>query len=53
MSFIIYAPATNLFVMSRGEQVRKLFSPRELVILAVSVGAVVGIVALVAGWVTV
>jgi arginine:ornithine antiporter/lysine permease len=54
VSFIIYAPATVLFVMARREQGRKLFSPRELVILAVSVvGAVVGIVALATGWITV
>ena len=53
VSFIIYAPATVLFVMSRREQGRQLFSPRELVILAVSViGALVGVVALVAGWIT-
>ena len=41
VSLIIYAPATILFVMARREQGRKLFSPGELVILAVSiVGAV-------------
>ena len=33
LSFIIYAPATVLFVMARREQGRKLFSPAELVIL--------------------
>jgi hypothetical protein len=37
VSFIIYAPATILFVMARREQGRQLFSPAELVILAVSV----------------
>jgi arginine:ornithine antiporter/lysine permease len=43
-----------LFVMARREQGRTLFSPAELVILAVSVvGAVAGVVALVAGWITV
>ena len=53
MSFIIYAPASVLFVMSRREQGRELFSPRELLILAVSViGALTGVVALVAGWIT-
>ena len=36
------------------EQGRKAFSPGELVILAVSIiGAVIGVVALVAGWITV
>lgn len=52
VSLIIYAPATLLFVMARRERGRKLFSPPELVILAVSVtGAVVGVVALAAGWI--
>jgi hypothetical protein len=50
VSFIIYAPATILFVMARREQGRQLFSPAELAILAVSVvGAIVGVVALAAG----
>jgi arginine:ornithine antiporter/lysine permease len=54
LSFIIYAPGTVLFVMARREQGRTLFSGRELVILAVSiVAAVVGVIALVAGWITV
>ncbi|MEV6103747.1 basic amino acid/polyamine antiporter [Streptomyces sp. NPDC051940] len=52
MSFIVYAPATVLFVMARREQGRRLFSPREAVVLAVSTaGAVVGVVALAAGWI--
>lgn len=53
VSFIIYAPATVLFVMARREQGRRVFSPRELGILAVSVtGAVLGVVALAAGWIS-
>ncbi|MDI3387792.1 basic amino acid/polyamine antiporter [Streptomyces sp. B-S-A8] len=53
VSFILYAPATILFVMARREQGRRLFSPRELVILAVSViGAVMGIIALATGWIS-
>jgi arginine:ornithine antiporter/lysine permease len=53
-SFIVYAPGTILFVMARREQQRRLFSPRERVILVVSVvGAVVGIVALAARWVSI
>ncbi|MFD7292229.1 basic amino acid/polyamine antiporter [Streptomyces sp. NPDC059897] len=53
VSLIFYAPATILFVMARREQGRRLFSPREFVILAVSViGAVLGIVALAAGWIS-
>lgn len=52
VSFIFYAPATVLFVMARREQGRRVFSPRELVILAVSLtGAVLGVVALAAGWI--
>jgi arginine:ornithine antiporter / lysine permease len=52
VSFIVYAPATVLFVMARREQGRRLFSPPELVLLAVSIaGAVIGIVALAAGWI--
>jgi len=54
VSFIVYAPATILFVMARREQERQLFDQRELVILAVSViGALSGIVALGAGWITI
>ncbi|MFF3013166.1 basic amino acid/polyamine antiporter [Streptomyces sp. NPDC057939] len=52
ISFILYAPATVLFVMARREQGRRLFSPREVVILVVSViGAITGIVALATGWI--
>jgi arginine:ornithine antiporter/lysine permease len=54
VSFIIYAPGSVLFVMARREQGRRVFSPTELAILAVSVvGAVIGVVALVAGWITI
>jgi len=54
VSFIIYAPATILFVMARREQGRRLFSTREQLILAVSVlGAVGGVVALATGWIEV
>ncbi|MFD9026325.1 basic amino acid/polyamine antiporter [Streptomyces parvulus] len=53
VSFILYAPATALFVMARREQGRRLFSPGELLVLAVSVvGAVLGLVALAAGWIS-
>jgi len=52
VSFIIYAPATLLFVRARREQNRQLFSGRELVILAVSAaGAVTGVLALALGWI--
>jgi arginine:ornithine antiporter/lysine permease len=54
VSFIIYAPASFLFVKARREQGRQLFSRPELVILAVSVvGAVAGITALATGWISI
>jgi arginine:ornithine antiporter/lysine permease len=54
VSFIIYSPATLLFVKARREQGRQLFSAPELVILAVSIiGAVAGVVALAAGWISI
>jgi arginine:ornithine antiporter / lysine permease len=54
VSFIVYAPATILFVMARREQGRRVFSPVELGILAFSIaGAVVGVVALAAGWISI
>jgi arginine:ornithine antiporter / lysine permease len=40
--------------MARRERGRRLFAPAELAILVVSiVGAVLGVVALVAGWITI
>ncbi|MFF3124433.1 basic amino acid/polyamine antiporter [Streptomyces sp. NPDC057908] len=52
ISFILYAPATLLFIKARREQKRRLFSPAEAVICAVSVaGAIVGVTALAAGWI--
>ncbi len=54
LSFLILAPATILFVMARREQGRRLFTPGELVILTVSIiGAIVAIIALVAGWISI
>jgi arginine:ornithine antiporter / lysine permease len=53
VSFVVYAPATVLFVMARREQGRRPFGPGELLILAVSVaGAVGGVVALSQGWIS-
>lgn len=52
VSFILYAPATFLFIKARREQNRRLFSPVEAVICAVSIaGAVMGVIALAAGWI--
>jgi arginine:ornithine antiporter/lysine permease len=54
LSMIILAPGTVLFVMARREQGKRVFSPGELVIFAVSVvGAVGGIVALATGAITI
>lgn len=52
LSFIVYAPASILFAMTRREQGRRLFTSRELVILVISLlGAVAGIVALATGFI--
>lgn len=54
LSFIFYAPGTVLFVMSRREQGRRLFSPVELVILVIVVmGAIAGIAGLATGAITI
>jgi arginine:ornithine antiporter/lysine permease len=53
LALIIYAPATILFVITRREQGRRLFSPAEAVLLVISItGAIVGIVALAKGWIS-
>jgi arginine:ornithine antiporter/lysine permease len=50
LSFIVYAPGTVLFVMSRREQNRRAFSPAEMVIMVIAVaGAVAGVVCLATG----
>jgi arginine:ornithine antiporter / lysine permease len=54
LSLVIYTPGTVLFVMSRREQARRLFSPAELVILVVAMaGFVTGVVALATGAITI
>jgi arginine:ornithine antiporter/lysine permease len=54
LSLVIYTPGTVLFVMSRREQNRKLFSPAELIILAIAViGFIAGIIALATGAITI
>jgi arginine:ornithine antiporter/lysine permease len=54
LSLVIYTPGTILFVMSRREQGRRLFSAAELVILVIAVaGFVTGIVALATGAITI
>jgi arginine:ornithine antiporter/lysine permease len=54
VSLVIYAPGTILFVMARREQGRQLFDRTELVILVLSaIGAVVGVIALATGAITI
>ncbi|WGD36532.1 basic amino acid/polyamine antiporter [Lysinibacter sp. HNR] len=53
ISFIFYTPATILFVMTRREQKRRVFSPGELVLfVVVTVIAIVAVIGLVTGWIT-
>lgn len=52
VSLIVYAPGTVFFAMTRREQGRAVFDRHELVIFALSViGAAIGVVALIAGWI--
>jgi arginine:ornithine antiporter/lysine permease len=54
LSFIIYAPGTILFIMTRREQHRRVFSPAELVLFIVAVVlAVLGIAGLATGLITI
>lgn len=54
LSCIIYAPGTILFVITRREQGRRVFSPAELVLfLVAAAGAVIGIIGLATGLITI
>jgi arginine:ornithine antiporter/lysine permease len=54
LGFIVYAPGTLLYHMTRREQGKPLFTPVEWVIFAVAVvGAVVGIHGLATGYITI
>ena len=53
ISFVFYAPVTVLFLITRREQGRKVFTAAELALFcAVAAGAVIGVLALAVGWVT-
>ena len=53
VSFLVYAPATVFFAMTRREQGRRVFSPRELALFVMSViAAAIGALSLVLGWVS-
>ncbi|GAA3469438.1 basic amino acid/polyamine antiporter [Nonomuraea roseola] len=54
LSFVIYAPGTILFIITRRERGRRVFSPAELVLFVVAVvGAVVGVAGLASGLITI
>jgi len=54
LSFIIYAPGTILFFMARREQGKRVFTPPEMILFVVSIiGAIVGIVGLAQGWISI
>ncbi|MFD1932746.1 MULTISPECIES: basic amino acid/polyamine antiporter [Nonomuraea] len=54
LSCIIYAPGMILFIITRREHGRRIFSPAELVLfVVVLVGAVVGVVGLATGLITI
>ncbi len=54
LGFIIYAPGTLLYRMTRREQGKQLFTPPEWILFAVSVvGAIVGVHGLVTGYITI
>jgi arginine:ornithine antiporter/lysine permease len=54
LSFVIYAPGTVLFVMTRRERGLRVFSPTELALFVLAIVlAVTGIVGLATGWLTI
>jgi arginine:ornithine antiporter/lysine permease len=54
LSCVIYAPGTILFVMARREKRQRLFSPAEAAIFAaVTLGAIVGVVGLAVGYISI
>jgi arginine:ornithine antiporter/lysine permease len=54
LGFLIYAPGTLLYRMTRREQGKQLFTPPEWVVFGIAVvGAVVGLVGLATGYITI
>ena len=54
LGFIVYAPGTILYYMTRKEQNKQLFTPAEWILFAVAVvGAIVGIHGLATGYITI
>jgi arginine:ornithine antiporter/lysine permease len=54
LGFLVYAPGTVLYYMTRREQGKQLFTPMEWLVFAVSViGALAALHGLVTGWITI
>lgn len=54
LGFLVYAPGTVLYVMTRREQGARLFTPTELGVFVVAViGAIAAVVGLVQGYITI
>jgi arginine:ornithine antiporter/lysine permease len=54
LGFIIYAPGTVLYLMTRREQGERVFAPMEWVLFAIAVaGCVIGIHGLATGYITI
>lgn len=54
LGFLVYAPGTILYYMTRREQQKQLFTPAEMVLFVVSViGAVAAVIGLVQGYITI
>ena len=54
LGFLVYAPGTVLYYMTRREQGKKLFTPMEWLVFAVAViGAIAALHGLITGWITI
>ena len=54
LGFLVYAPGTVLYYMTRREQGKKLFTPLEWLVFAVAViGAIAALHGLITGWITI
>jgi arginine:ornithine antiporter / lysine permease len=54
LSCIIYVPGTMLFFKARREQGKRVFTPPELILFVLAtVGAIVGVVGLATGWISI
>lgn len=54
LGFIIYAPGTLLFIRARRERGLRVFTPAERLLFVIAiVGAIVGVIGLAGGWITI